>query len=1306
MNENDAYLFDVEAPTHWTLPGEPFTVSGWFLSKTGALFRDLRLRLDDRIISGRYGLPRPEIEQRHRGHTGYPHAGFSFLVEPHRGATLLRLEILDHGGNWVELWRTPVVAPAGRHAARPVIDPLQLPDLVTALLKAFRAEPAGDHAPLARRLVTEAATETANLEPSLPFRGGLDRPSRIGTSQFGKLSVIGWLIHGERRITRAWASSDPTTANSLRYGGGREDVARHFPGHPQAANCELFGLVDLREDQPDPAFLAIFAELDDGTSHLVFHQRFRQASCLRQELPLPAYSRRTLLRALGELRRAARQLGVRPGPWYTLFPQLKLAASRFHRDAPRHLAAADPVATDPYSVWLGHHRPSPALQRRLTAAAAALAPAGPLLALVADLRDTSPAELGALVSTLQAQYYPRWELRLALPPAAPAPLLAAARQAAAAEPRVRLQESLPEGPIATFTRAVLASAAPHFALLPGHARLAPEALLVVAEALHAAPSLALIYTDEDRMEDDGRRHSPTLRASWSPALALSGLLPGGLAFFSRASFERLGGFRPGFEQTPVYDLLLRLTDDLAPSAVRHLSQVVFHARASRPVEVEPSAPVIEQSRQALAEALSRRHWPAAAFRPETAHHRRRCFFQPRWSAEVLARLPVTIVIPTRDRLNLLEECIERLGATVDWRHVHLIIVDDSSRDRDAVHYLETIQQRRDLRCRVVRPADPLAPFNYSALVNLALPLVETPLILHLNNDVNALEPGWLEDMVGWMTLPEVGVVGAKLLYPDRSLNHCGILIGPHGGLADTPFVHQQESEVREPEWFAVARDVSAVTGACLLTRTDLYRRLGGFEEKAFGVAYNDVDYCLRAGVAGYRTVYSPQAKLMHWGSATRGVTFDEQEHLAFLQRHRRPDPYLSPALEFAAGALAPSPTHYAHAARAGRLRVLLITHNLNLEGAPLFLLEYATHLVRVAGFSVQVLSCEDGPLHHNYRELGATVTFVDRHRLFAAATPAEFASRLGEVAATLDFSGIDLVVSNTLVGYWGVHLARLAGRPSLLYIHESTSVFRFFEHALALPMHRLVEEALATATRTVFLCEATRRYYADVLGAANDRILPGWIEVEAIRRFRREHDRAALRRKHGFAPDDVVIANIGTVCERKGQHTFIRAVDTFRRLPSDGRRHRFVLVGGRAGVYLDLLVSDIARLGLGELIEIVPETREVYEFFVLADLFVCSSFEESFPRVVLEAMAFGTPIVSTDVHGIPEMVKNRAEAWLVAPGDPTAMAQAMRTCLDKEHSGKSFAPTALSKVVRYYDAAVLLPRHVELAREAVLCAEA
>jgi glycosyltransferase involved in cell wall biosynthesis len=257
---------------------------------------------------------------------------------------------------------------------------------------------------------------------------------------------------------------------------------------------------------------------------------------------------------------------------------------------------------------------------------------------------------------------------------------------------------------------------------------------------------------------------------------------------------------------------------------------------------------------------------------------------------------------------------------------------------------------------------------------------------------------------------------------------------------------------------------------------------------------------------------------------------------------------------------------------------------------------------------------------------------------------------------------------------------------------------------LPLSMHALVDDSFKLATRALFLCRATEAYYKDLDVHGNFRRVPSWIQIETIEEFKRTHSRSELRRRHGYGEDETIIANIGTVCERKGQHTFIRAVNHFNQAHAGGRGYRFLLVGGRPSLYHDLLREEIKRMGIPN-IDIVMETRDAYDFFHLADMFVCTSFEESFPRVLLEAMAFRTPIVSTDVHGIPEMVRQRAEAYLGPPGDDLALSRMMKTCLDKERSGKSLTPTAYSKALRYYDYAKVLPFHVSLAREAWLAYE-
>ena len=1305
MNENHAYLFNVETPAQWTFSGGKTWVAGWFLSKTGAVFRDMRVLIDDRPCTGIFGVPRPEIELKYRGHTGMPHAGFSFLIEPHAGAKRLRLELLDHGHNWVEIWRQPIKVNQGRGPSRPRLDAVQVTEVLQHLLKNIRQHPDWSRAELvgsARRLAVESATEPLNVLPSPPFWGALETPSAFGHSQFGKLPVTGWITHLEKKIVGLTASTDPLIEHVLVHGSPREDAAKMFPDHPAAARSQFFGMVDLIEDLPNPAGLSLYAHLEDGSRHLVFVQRFRQLSCNEKERPYPDFSRTTFFRAVRALFEGCRAVHVSIGPWGKFLPALT-AAYRSYRQGAAQIQAHRALSQEaPYRQWVRHNRLSAQLISVLRHRCDELSPAGPVIGLLADTRGCNATQLHELAASLDAQLYPAWELALVLAVNAPPALLGAAQTMARGEKRIRLHQAAEKNYSAALNTAAHGGSATHLALLPAHSRLSADALLQVAECLNRNPGLEMVYTDEDRMDAAGGRSEPKFKPAWSPALALSGLFPGNLCVVRRDRLVDLGSFREGFDVVPWFDLLLRLGDKLAPDQVAHAPFVCHHARASVPVEVDLADPSVEQARRALAETMQRRRWPAEPFLPEVAHQRHLRYHQLHWKSDLLAQSPVTIVIPTRDRLNLLQECFEQLNGTVNWHHVKLIIVDDHSRDADAVRFLEKIERHPDVRCKVLRPADHRAPFNYSHLVNLALPHVDTPLVLHLNNDVNALEPGWLEAMVGWLTQPDVGVVGAKLVFPDRTLNHTGIIIGPHGGLADTPFVKDSARDLPDVEWHSADREVSAVTGACLLTRTALYRQLGGFDEQALGVAYNDVDYCLRARAAGYRVIYTPQAKLMHWGSATRGVTFDEAEHIAFLRRYPSyRDDYLNPSLVLQGTRLVASSRHYVHAGRADRLRLLLITHNLNLEGAPLFLLDYATYFVREAGFSIEVLSCQEGPLRGAFEALGAKITLVDRHRIYSAGTPEEFQARVAEVAHQVDFSLIDLVVCNTLVSYWGIHLAHQANRPSLFYIHESSSVFRFFEKMLPLAMHALVHAAFRLSTRALFLCHATEAYYKDLDVRGNFRLVPSWISIDVIERFKQQHSRAELRRRYGYREDETIIANIGTVCERKGQHTFIRAVEHFNQQHHGGRGYRFLLVGGRAGIYLDLLVEEIKRMAIPN-IDIIMETRDAYHYFALSDLFVCSSFEESFPRVVLEAMAFRTPIVSTDVHGIPEMVHQRQEAYLVPPGDHLALSRMMKTCLDKERGGKSLTPTAYSKVLRYYDYQKVLPFHVALAREAFL----
>jgi glycosyltransferase involved in cell wall biosynthesis len=562
-------------------------------------------------------------------------------------------------------------------------------------------------------------------------------------------------------------------------------------------------------------------------------------------------------------------------------------------------------------------------------------------------------------------------------------------------------------------------------------------------------------------------------------------------------------------------------------------------------------------------------------------------------------------------------------------------------------------------------------------------------------------------MVGWMSVPGVGVVGARLVQRDGTLDHAGISINPRGGLPHSVFAGLPLDDFGYFFLPHAARNTLAVTGACLLTRTDLYRELGGFDEQDFQVAYNDVDYCLRAAAAGYRTVCTPQATLTHLGSASRGKTYTEKEHLAFVQRYPNlRDPFLSGVLEHTGSSLRVDPTHHHHARRALKLRVAVVTHSLNLEGAPLFIFEYARYLAEKAGWDVRVFSPVEGPLRSKYEQAGLTVEVLDVAPVLEATEATGFHQRLAAFAGGLPWADVDLIVGNTMLAYWIVPLGRILGKPTALYIHESNTPQKFFTtHELAAPgLVPVIEQAIKDAGRVVFTARATRQIFEELNVRDHFRTLASWVDIERIERFAAMHDKRSLRLKHGLDPDATLVVNIGSVCQRKGQHIFIRGVNQLLKqhgpaLAAHGAVE-FIMVGARPGMYLETIQQDMELMGLTST-RLVPETIDIYDWYRLADLFVCTSFEESFPRVLLESASFKVPIVSTNVNGIPEMLVNNDEAYLIPAGDYFKLAEALKTALDRHFArdGKMVS-MAFARMSRYYDARVSLDTHVAMAREA------
>lgn len=474
----------------------------------------------------------------------------------------------------------------------------------------------------------------------------------------------------------------------------------------------------------------------------------------------------------------------------------------------------------------------------------------PLISLLLPLGFGMADGLADTLASVRGQLYPRWELCVAG---------ASADDAAVADfpdPRIRRLAPSPCADVAEAVDAALDAAEGEFVAIvrPGD-QLAEHALFEIAAALGREPETDLLYTDEDLMDWQGRRSAPRFKTGFDPDLMLAQDGIGALAVWRRAAMPRL---RAGFGRAAEYGAALRAMAHLLPDRIRHLPSVLYH----RPAAAAPGLHGRMFGRDAEAARGAVRECVGDAARIVPA---------PLWpqANRLIWRLPetpplVSIIIPTRDRAALLSACAWSVLTRTDYPALEVLIVDNDSTEDVTAETLRDLSA--DPRVRVLRHP---GPFNFAAINNAAVAQARGEIVVLLNNDVEVIDPAWLRELVGHALRPDVGAVGPKLLYPDGTLQHAGILFGP--GIAATHVLRLAgRTEPGHDGQIAVARSMLAVTGACLAIRRGVFNEVGGLNETHFAVAFNDLDLCLRLGELGYRVVFTPFAELFHLESQTRG----------------------------------------------------------------------------------------------------------------------------------------------------------------------------------------------------------------------------------------------------------------------------------------------------------------------------------------------------------------------------------------------------------------------------------------------------
>lgn len=401
----------------------------------------------------------------------------------------------------------------------------------------------------------------------------------------------------------------------------------------------------------------------------------------------------------------------------------------------------------------------------------------------------------------------------------------------------------------------------YIAVLRPSDRLAKTALQRLSAAAAAAPDAAVIFGDEDQIDATGRRFAPWFKPDFGDDLFLCQNGFGRAVFFKTAALRGLvlpdvAGLDEGIYAAALEATLATGRDPL------HCPGILVHVGVEP--GVSPRARVLALAgstrRQVVENFVARRSSLAGA---KVEGPDARGFLRLRHPMPDPLPL-VSIVIPTRDRKDLLEACIDSLDRATGYRNKEIIVVDNDSAEPATKSYFAALSQRSDVR---IVPAP--GPFNYPRLINLGASHARGDLLMTLNNDIEAFEPEWLDELVSQVSRPGVGLVGCLLLYPDRSVQHAGVIIGL-SGVAGHMYAEATPDDPGYAGRIYVTQDLSAVTGACQLMRRALFDQLGGLDERHLAVAYNDIDFCLRVREAGLRVIYTPHAPLLHHHSASRG----------------------------------------------------------------------------------------------------------------------------------------------------------------------------------------------------------------------------------------------------------------------------------------------------------------------------------------------------------------------------------------------------------------------------------------------------
>ncbi len=495
----------------------------------------------------------------------------------------------------------------------------------------------------------------------------------------------------------------------------------------------------------------------------------------------------------------------------------------------------------------------------------------PLISIAVPAYQTPVEFLKQMIESLISQTYPEWELCIANASPDNEEMQRVLADYSAKDSRVRfcnLKENL--GIAENTNRAFSMAKGEFMGLLDHDDLLAPNALYEIVQALQDHPQADALYTDEDKVTTELDEHfQPHLKPDFNLDLLRSNNYICHFFVVRRSIVEKAGGFRKEFDGAQDYDFIFRCTENARE--VLHVPEILYHWRTHKASTADNPASkmyAFEAGKRAIEANLER-----TGTKGVVSHTQDIGFYRVKYPVQ--GKPLVSVIIPNKDEKETLQTCMEMLNNNTSYQNFEIIIIENNSTTDEIFRYYKELS--KDPRIHLLRWGK---EFNYSAINNFGVAHAKGEYLLFLNNDIKSINPDWMEELLGVCQRPEVGGVGAKLIYPDNTIQHAGCVVGM-GGIAGHMFVDMPADRTGYLHKASLLQDMSAVTAACLMMKKEVFEEAGGFTEE-LAVAFNDVDLCLKVRKNNHLIVYDPYAKLYHMESKTRGAE-DSKEKVRRFQ---------------------------------------------------------------------------------------------------------------------------------------------------------------------------------------------------------------------------------------------------------------------------------------------------------------------------------------------------------------------------------------------------------------------------------------